>query len=90
MILALAGLAASNMTFAIRGDISGVHAGGRLFGAAKYGLLPELLAEPELSWGNGILELGTFVATLTGTMAGAFLADYISRTAGFGRACCCL
>jgi acyl-[acyl-carrier-protein]-phospholipid O-acyltransferase/long-chain-fatty-acid--[acyl-carrier-protein] ligase len=46
-----------------------------LFGASKYGLLPELLTEPELSWGNGILELGTFVAALTGTMAGAFLAD---------------
>lgn len=46
-----------------------------LFGPSKYGLLPELLPEEKLSWGNGILELGTFLAILTGTIAGGFLAD---------------
>src|SRR5438445_10023466 len=31
------------------------------FGPSKYGLLPELLEEKKLSWGNGIIQLGTFV-----------------------------
>ncbi|HVA64575.1 MAG TPA: acyl-[ACP]--phospholipid O-acyltransferase, partial [Terriglobales bacterium] len=46
-----------------------------LFGPSKYGLLPELLPPERLSWGNGILEFGTFLAIIGGTMAGAFLAD---------------
>ncbi|MEO5936095.1 MAG: MFS transporter, partial [Terriglobales bacterium] len=45
-----------------------------LFGPSKYGLLPELLPEKTLSWGNGILELGTFLAIIGGTVAGAVLA----------------
>src|SRR5437879_5454161 len=32
------------------------------FGPSKYGSLPELLPEKKLSWGNGVLELGTFMA----------------------------
>src|SRR6266704_4556911 len=46
-----------------------------LFGPSKYGLLPELLPEPKLSWGNGVLELGTFLAVIAGGVSGAFLAD---------------
>jgi len=45
-----------------------------LFGPSKYGLLPELLPEKKLSWGNGIIELGTFVASIAGTMAAGVLA----------------
>src|SRR5215510_10457356 len=37
-----------------------------LFGPSKYGLLPELMPEKWLSWGNGILELGTFMAIISG------------------------
>ena len=48
---------------------------GALFGPSKYGLLPELLPERELSWGNGVLELGTFLAAITATMAAGFLAE---------------
>jgi acyl-[acyl-carrier-protein]-phospholipid O-acyltransferase / long-chain-fatty-acid--[acyl-carrier-protein] ligase len=47
---------------------------GALFGPSKYGLLPELLPERELSWGNGVIELGTFLAAITATMAAGFLA----------------
>jgi acyl-[acyl-carrier-protein]-phospholipid O-acyltransferase/long-chain-fatty-acid--[acyl-carrier-protein] ligase len=43
------------------------------FGPSKYGLLPELLTERRLSWGNGILELGTFLAIISGAAAGGFL-----------------
>jgi len=45
-----------------------------LFGPAKYGLLPELLAEKDLSWGNGVIELGTFLAAISATVAAGFLA----------------
>jgi acyl-[acyl-carrier-protein]-phospholipid O-acyltransferase/long-chain-fatty-acid--[acyl-carrier-protein] ligase len=46
-----------------------------LFGPSKYGLLPELLAEKKLSWGNGILELTTFVAIIVGTLCAALLSQ---------------
>ena len=48
---------------------------GALFGPSKYGLLPELLPEKELSWGNGVIELGTFIAAITATMGAGFLAE---------------
>jgi acyl-[acyl-carrier-protein]-phospholipid O-acyltransferase / long-chain-fatty-acid--[acyl-carrier-protein] ligase len=47
-----------------------------LFGPSKYGLLPELLSEKDLSWGNGVIELGTFLASITATVAAGFLAFY--------------
>ena len=44
--------------------LMGVHSA--FFGPSKYGLLPELLPEKKLSWGNGLLELGTFMAIILG------------------------
>jgi len=46
-----------------------------LFGPSKYGLLPELLPAKRLSWGNGVIELGTFLAIIVGTVTGAGLAE---------------
>src|SRR6201981_451777 len=46
-----------------------------LFGPSKYGLLPELLPPELLSWGNGILELTTFLAIISGTVFGSVLAQ---------------
>jgi acyl-[acyl-carrier-protein]-phospholipid O-acyltransferase/long-chain-fatty-acid--[acyl-carrier-protein] ligase len=43
------------------------------FGPSKYGLLPELLPEKNLSWGNGILEFGTNGAIILGTVAASFM-----------------
>ena len=37
-----------------------------IFGPSKYGSLPELLPEKKLSWGNGLLELGTFLGIVLG------------------------
>jgi len=48
---------------------------GALFGPSKYGLLPEILPEKRLSWGNGVIELGTFLAAITGTVVGARLSE---------------
>lgn len=45
-----------------------------IFGPTKYGLLPELLPLHRLSWGNGIIELTTFLAAILGTLAGGLLA----------------
>ncbi|MGA9885679.1 MAG: acyl-[ACP]--phospholipid O-acyltransferase [Candidatus Acidiferrales bacterium] len=56
-----------------------------LFGPSKYGLLPELLPEPKLSWGNGIIELGTFIASVAAMMAAGLLGDrYRGREAVAG------
>src|SRR5437899_7567221 len=51
-----------------------------LFGPSKYGLLPELLPEARPSWGNGVLELGTFLAIILGTVAGTLLAAHFRPT----------
>ena len=48
--------------------LMGVHSA--IFGPSKYGLLPELLPEKKLSWGNGVLELGTFLAIISGIAVG--------------------
>ena len=47
-----------------------------IFGPSKYGSLPELLPERKLSWGNGILELGTFMAIILGTVVAALMAAH--------------
>src|SRR5271163_1338407 len=47
-----------------------------LFGPSKYGLLPEILPERRLSWGNGIIELGTFIGSIGAVMAAGFLAEH--------------
>ncbi|HEV8326350.1 MAG TPA: acyl-[ACP]--phospholipid O-acyltransferase [Nitrospiraceae bacterium] len=49
----------------------GVHSA--LFGPSKYGILPELITHERLAAGNGLLEMWTFAAILTGTAAGGFL-----------------
>ena len=48
---------------------------GAIFGPTKYGLLPELLPLSKLSWGNGIIELGTLLAAILAALAGGFLAE---------------
>ena len=43
------------------------------FGPIKYGILPQYLRREELIGGNALIELGTFVTILLGTMFGGFL-----------------
>jgi len=45
-----------------------------IFGPIKYGILPQILAKEELVGGNALIEMGTFVAILAGTIAGPLLA----------------
>jgi acyl-[acyl-carrier-protein]-phospholipid O-acyltransferase/long-chain-fatty-acid--[acyl-carrier-protein] ligase len=42
------------------------------FGPIKYSILPQHLAKHELLGGNGLIEMGTFIAVLFGTMFGGF------------------
>jgi acyl-[acyl-carrier-protein]-phospholipid O-acyltransferase/long-chain-fatty-acid--[acyl-carrier-protein] ligase len=54
-----------------------------LFGPSKYGLMPELLPEKELSWGNGIMQLGTNVAIVTGIAIAGWLSDLFRGSLGW-------
>ncbi|MGB6484933.1 MAG: MFS transporter [Candidatus Acidiferrales bacterium] len=71
---ALAGLALKNLPLEFAA-IFLLDTQGAVFGPSKYGLLPELLSEEELSWGNGIIEPATFLAVISGTIAGGYLSD---------------
>jgi len=51
-----------------------------LFGPVKYAYLPQHLSTSELTGGNGLVEMGTFVAILLGTMAGGILVSETSAT----------
>jgi len=67
-LVALIGLARGNLELELAA-IFLIATQAALFGPSKYGLLPEILPESRLSWGNGVLELTTFLAILAGTLA---------------------
>ncbi|AJC23597.2 MFS transporter [Pandoraea pulmonicola] len=52
--------------------LMGLHS--TLFGPVKYAYLPQHLATHELVGGNGLVEMGTFVAILVGTIVGGEIA----------------
>src|SRR5580700_9887614 len=82
MVIALAGLAAANL-FIAAAALFLLSTQAALFGPAKYGLLPELLPEKRLSWGNGILELGTFLAIILGTVAAGLMSQHFRNHAAW-------
>ncbi|MFH1744037.1 MAG: acyl-[ACP]--phospholipid O-acyltransferase [bacterium] len=45
------------------------------FSPAKYGILPEMLPDRDLSRANGLLEMTTFMAIILGTAIGGLMAD---------------
>lgn len=51
--------------------LMGLHS--TLFGPVKFAYLPQALSERELTGGNGMVEMGTFVAILLGNVAGGLL-----------------
>ena len=51
--------------------LMGVHS--TLFGPVKFAYLPQVLSERELTGGNGMVEMGTFVAILLGNVVGGLL-----------------
>ena len=69
MLLAVVALIGPNFSLALAA-IFLVCTQGAFFGPSKYGLLPELLPPEKLSWGNGVLELGTFLGIIAGSVSG--------------------
>jgi len=74
MAVATAGLATHTLPLSLVA-LTLVATQAALFGPSKYGLLPELLPAKRLSWGNGVIELGTFLAIIVGTVTGAAMAE---------------
>jgi len=77
MLLATAGLATHTLALSLVA-LTLVASQAALFGPSKYGLLPELLPEKSLSWGNGVIELYTFLAIILGTVAGAWMGEHFA------------
>ena len=75
MLFALGALARGNLAMETAGVFL-LSSQAAIFGPSKYGLLPELLPEKDLSWGNGVVEMGTFLAAIAATVASGFLAFY--------------
>ena len=70
MVLALAAFFTGHIQAMLAGVfLMGLHA--TFFSPAKYGILPEMLPEKELSRGNGLLEMSTFMAIILGTSVGS-------------------
>ncbi len=79
MIVACAGFVTRNIPLLMAMlFMMGLHS--TLFGPLKYGLLPQVLDDRELVGGNGLIEMGTFLAILLGTILGSTLI----RVDGYG------
>jgi MFS family permease len=73
MLIAAAGVIAGSATVLLALlFVMGVEAA--FFGPIKYAILPDLLAPHELLLGNALVEAGTFLAILLGTIAGMLIA----------------
>ncbi len=72
MLVAAGGFLAANVPVLLLCTfLMGVHS--TLFGPVKFAYLPQVLNERELTGGNGMVEMGTFVAILLGNVAGGLL-----------------
>ncbi|MGZ5180522.1 MAG: MFS transporter [Ramlibacter sp.] len=72
MLLAAAGFLAPDVPLLLACIfLMGLHS--TLFGPVKFAYLPQHLDERELTGGNGMVEMGTFVAILLGNVAGGLL-----------------
>ncbi len=72
MVLATLGFLFSNL-FLLFGVLFLLGLQSTIFGPIKYGILPQVLKKEELVGGNALVEMGTFVAILLGTIAGPLL-----------------
>jgi acyl-[acyl-carrier-protein]-phospholipid O-acyltransferase/long-chain-fatty-acid--[acyl-carrier-protein] ligase len=76
MLVATAGLSTHSLPISLAA-LTLLASQAALFGPSKYGLIPELLPAKRLSWANGVIELGTFLAIILGTVAGAAMAEHL-------------
>jgi 1-acyl-sn-glycerol-3-phosphate acyltransferase len=68
--------------------LMGLHS--TLFGPAKYAYLPQVLRPDEIVGGNGLVESGTFVAILLGTLTAGVLIDVSAHGHLYAAAGCVL
>src|SRR5205807_3501823 len=73
MLAAAAGVLADSTT-ALLALLFAMGIQAAFFGPLKYAILPDLLARDELLLGNALVEAGTFLAILLGTIAGVLIA----------------
>lgn len=52
-----------------------------MFGPTKYGILPEIMPEPRLSWANGIMQMTTIIAIILGTVLAGPVFGYFKANA---------
>jgi 1-acyl-sn-glycerol-3-phosphate acyltransferase len=72
MLLAAVGFITANVAILLACTfLMGLHS--TLFGPVKFAYMPQVLDEHELTGGNGMVEMGTFVAILLGNIAGGLL-----------------
>jgi 1-acyl-sn-glycerol-3-phosphate acyltransferase len=72
MVLAAIGFFGANVPILLACTfLMGLHS--TLFGPVKFAYLPQHLGERELTGGNGMVEMGTFVAILLGNVAGGLI-----------------
>jgi len=72
MGIAVAGLALENLPIMLAAlFLRGIQSS--CYSPSKFGMVPEVLPESRLSWGNGVIELGSFTAIIAGTFVGMSL-----------------
>ena len=77
MLVGAAGIWLHNMPMLFAALFAmGVHS--TFFGPIKYGILPQHLEDDEVLGGTGLVEAGTYIAILTGTIVGGILPPEIS------------
>ena len=82
MGVALAGLAMGSLPIMLLAlFLRGIQSS--CYSPSKFGMLPEILPERLLSWGNGVIELGSFMAIIGGTVAGTTLYSKFSDQLGY-------
>ena len=82
MAVAFAGLALGNLPIMLLAlFLRGIQSS--CYSPSKFGMLPEVLPASLLSWGNGVIELGSFLAIISGTVAGTTLYSQFSDQLGY-------
>jgi 1-acyl-sn-glycerol-3-phosphate acyltransferase len=72
MVVGAAGVVMSNLPLML-GALFAMGTQSALFGPVKYSILPQHLEEEELVGGNALVEMGTFLAILTGTIGAGII-----------------
>lgn len=80
MVVAAAGFFVHSLSV-LMGSLFLLGCHSTLFGPVKYAIMPQHLRTDELVGGNALIEAGTFVAILIGTLAGGILAGSVEHPA---------